>query len=250
MTDYNYSICRLLKVQISDFYDHIYIPYTHFKFDNWGIDNVINSNTDALFYNETYMTEDDKVEFEEVFKKYAKMISDIMDPSNKFYEYLYKWTEFDSNVWKKKKNNLSTVYLMITKFKYVSPLFILGEYFSYLKKHKGADRETVHNYLHKYLTKHMKGINIHVKNFKKAYTETINKFVYLHPLQYEYNSNYAKGFVNTLILETLDLTNILIDQNIYAIHSIITEIIDEYTPLDILNAYEPAKHNGRNVYIV
>ena len=51
-------------------------------------------------------------------------------------------------------------------------------------------------------------------------------------------------------MEILDLADILIDNHVYAIHAIVAEIIDEYTPLDIINAYEISKHNGRNIYIV
>ena len=249
-SDYNYSMCRLLKVNIDDFYENIHIPFLYFKDGEWDIKNIIEDNRDVLFYNEAYMSEEDKILFNKIFDRYSSQINSIMNPNSQLYEYLYKWTDFNKNIWKKKSNNNSLLYTTINKFKNISPMYILKLYTKIVTKQTKLDRDNIKKIMYKNLEPIDKNICTEIKKFKRLYRETVDRFVYLHPSEYEYDSVYAKGFINTLILEILDLADILIDNHVYAIHAIVAEIIDEYTPLDIINAYEISKHNGRNIYIV
>jgi hypothetical protein len=251
--DYNYTLCRMFKIHVEDFFDNIHIPFDYFKVGEWDIENIISANPDALFYNEMYMTDKDKLAFDEIYEKYTKMINGIMNPGNKLYEYLYKWTNFDGK-WRKRQATPTILQEAMNEFKYISPIYILNVCTKLIAKHTGPDgiisRVTLKTELYQNLESLMKKIDVEVDKFKEIYHHAVNRFVYRHPINYNYDSNYAKGFINRLILEILDLAQFLIDNNIYAVHAVIREVIDEYTPLDMLNSYEPTEYDGRNIYVV
>lgn len=189
-------ICILIKKHIENFYDNIYIPYIFFKKNDWDIKKTLLENKDILYYNEKYLINDDKKIFNNIFKNYVKMIEKIM--SNELYIYL-----------KKEDNNLKKI---INSYP-ISPIYIIELY----KNNKIDELDEI-----------MEKVKKEKKKFKIIFKKIIKEYVY----NTSKDLVYKLGFINSVLMEILKLADKLIKLNVYAIHSIISNIIDDILPLD------------------
>ena len=125
----NRTICHLLKIHFSDFFNNIYVPFKFFRKEHWNIRYVLDTNMDSLYYNEDYMNEEDKDKLEKIYKKYTNMIEEIMSPKNKLVFFLKKWTDMSGMSWKAKPVN-SYLKSIITnaKYEFISPAHITEIY--------------------------------------------------------------------------------------------------------------------------
>jgi hypothetical protein len=248
------TMCRLLRINVKNFYDNIYIPFSHFSDDNWDISKVLYKNTDSMYFNETYMTEEDKEKFYNVFDKYVDLVTDIMSPNTKLVTYLKKWTDTTKSKWTSKETS-SFLKSMINHKDYyiISPIHIINRFASLNKPSdhgESKDMDLIKQSLETELDNIIAKSQIEIKKFRKIYRDTVTSYVYEHPLNYSFESTYVVGFVNTIILAIIDLAEALIKLNVYAVHAVVVEIVDLYTHLDSVNQFNPMDHDGRNLYIV
>jgi hypothetical protein len=248
------AVCRLLNVNIDDFFNNIYVPFTYFKNGNWDILAVLYKNTDALFFNESYMAAEDKERFNVIFEKYVEMMNKIFSPTSPLVSYLKKWTNMGRGKWTAIKVNSHLKSLLNDeKYNVLSPVYII-ECFAKLNRSDNETGKKNMEYIKKAhkmeLNENMKKVKLEIKKFRQTYHEIVTSYVYEHPLDYTFGSSYIIGFVNTIILAIMDLAEALIPLNVYAIHSIVMDIISLYTSLDSVNQYNPTDYNGRDLYIV
>lgn len=245
----NQEICRLIKLQIKDFFRYIYIPMGFFRDDNWEINKILYENKDCLFYNKIYLNDKDEAKFDEVFNKYVTQVESILSKNNLLL-FLKKWTNMTEENWTIKKNN-SYLRTVINNYPSISPLYISNFYCSLYKSHEMTD-DKVKTELEKNLNGIMKNVKKEIKNFTKIYDAIIESYVYKYPISNENFSpkNYVHKFLNTLLLSILDFCERLLCLNIYTLHPIVLEIINYYTPLDEINTFDPAENGNRKLYIV
>ena len=247
----NKTICRLLNVHLREFFDDIYIPFKYFRDDDWNVSKVLYNNEDILFYNENYVTPEDEQKFYQVFERFITMLEDIFTPTNKLYIFLKNWTDMSGSRWKPNSNKsyLKSI-LTNKKYQHISPSHTVTVYLQYSKLFNG-DIEKVKDALEKYLDNLVAKIRKQVKIFKKQYNELVSIYVYEYPLELHQQKNYyVMGFINSVILAILDFANKLMDLNVYAIHPIITNIIEYYTPLDEITHYDPSDNDDRDICII
>lgn len=245
----NEIICRLLRIHIKEFFKYIYIPFQHFKNNDWKINKILYNNEDILFYNKKYLTKDDETRFFEIYDKYIVLLEEILNPNNKLYPILKKWTDMDKKKWR--ANNVNSCLRSIltnNKYRYISPLYITNLYFDIQNKYPNNSKAKI------LLEKHLKEIIVNVKkektSFQKRYDEIVAMYVYQSPINYEKKSNYELAFINSIIMEILNFSEILIDNHIYAIHHIINSVIQYYTPLDDIYTYDESDYEHKKMYIV
>jgi hypothetical protein len=260
----NRTVCRLLNIQIREFFDNIYIPFSHFKSEEWDISDVLNRNDDVLFYNENFMSDNvNEKHFYDVFDKYVKMIEEIMNPNSALMIFLKKWTDMSDIRW---KSTLGKSYLksILTGQEYdcISPIYIVNYYIGLTKKYQNMpDKAKVQDQIKTDIESHlddiMKKVKRETNKFKRAYHKIVDAYVYQHPVDSidEDNLNnekqtYVKDFICTVILAIVDFADKLIDLHIYKIHPIVLDVIDYYLPLDELNHYDLEEHDGRKMYII
>lgn len=247
----NEVMCRLLRLQYKDFYDNIYIPYKFFRQSKWNVEKVISDNDDALFFNKNYMTNNDLQLFADVFKKYTDMICKILQPENKLYEFMKRWTNFDSSRWS--DNGINSYLKQILthyRYQYISPTYITDVFYE-ISKNNINDPQKIRNETEK----HLKGILVKVHREKKKFNEIFNNIVSCYVYEYPNNetdenkSLYETAFINAVIIASLEFANKLLDLNVYAIHPIINQIIIFYLPLDDFNSSSNVNSND-SIYVV
>lgn len=176
------------------------------------------------------------------------MIEDIFSPDSKLYNFLKKWTDTSGIKWKSngEKSYLKSI-LTNRKYQVISPLYITSIYCEYIKKY-----ENNYDKFNGIFEKHLNNIIINFKNeckkFKKQYNEIVDSYVYEHPLTND--PSYVLGFINSVILAILIFAEKLIELNIYAIHPIVVQLIEYYTPLDEINQYDPSENHGKKLCII
>lgn len=244
------EMCRMINVNLKEFYDDIFIPLSYFRNEQWDIAKVLYDNEDSLFYNEKYLPPDDHNRFYEVFDKYVTMVEDIMSPENKLYLFLKKWTDTSETKWK--QNNTQSYLkniLLKRKYQVISPGYIANLYYNLCKKYRN-DLEKMKEEFEKYLDTIIANMRKEIKIFKKIYNKIVDSYVYENPINNTSNDIYICGFINSIILAVLDFAEKLIEQNIYAIHPIVMDIIGYYTPLDDIYLYNPDEYGNRKLCIV
>lgn len=244
----NRTMCRLLNIQLREFYDDIYIPYNFFKNGDWNISKILYDNEDSLFYNKKYLTEEDEKRFHDVFSKYIVLIEEIFNPDNSLYICLNNWTDANEEKWRniEHKTYLKSI-LTKSKYQIISPSHTVNLY-RYYSRQFLADRKKCNEKFEEHLNSIIINFKKEYKLFCTQYNEIVDLYVCEHPL---YNdSNYVLGFINSVILLIIDFSEKLINLNIYAIHPIIVEIIEYYTPLDEINSYRSSENNGKKLYII
>ncbi len=142
----NWVVCRLINLQLKEFFDDIYIPFYCFKQNEWKISKVLYDNEDALFYNELFFTLNDNMKFHEVFAKYIAMIEEIMTKDNQLYVFLKKWTDKTNVRWKANLNSQNSYLksiLIDRRYQIISPSYMTDLYCELGKQYR--DNETLLN---------------------------------------------------------------------------------------------------------
>ena len=245
----NRTICRLLKIHFPTFYDHIYIPFPFFRKGNWDISYIVDSNMDSIFYNEEYMSEENKNKFKKIFTKYSSIVGEIMDPNGKLINFLKGWTDMSNLTWRRKNKN-SYLKSIITDAKYelISPAHITEIYCEYNNKYKN-DGELFKKKLTEYLEKIRKKIKSAKKIFIKEYEDSINDYVYKHPSD-DRDGTFSKQFINNLIAKIGDFSEKMIKINVYGIHTMVDDIISFHIPLAEINDYNPEHYHYKKIIVV
>lgn len=247
-TEENRSMCRLLKIHFSNFFDNIYIPFNFFRKECWDIRYVLDNNADSLFYNEKYMNEENKTKFEKTYKKYADMIEEIMSPGNKLAVFLKKWTDMTGISWKAKSiNSYLKSILTNSRYEFISPLHITEIYCEYSNKYRD-NSELIQNKMIKYVDKIRKKMRQSINLFKKEFEKNINDYVYKYPLIE--NKNFSKKFINILIKSIIIFSKKMIKLNIYCIHTIVNDIICFLIPLEEINNYDINEYHNRKIIVI
>jgi len=162
----NHTICRMMNIQLKEFFNHIFIPYSYFKNDNWRISKILYNNEDVLFYNENYLAESDKPKFYEVFDRFIIMIEEILSTNTKLYSFLKKWTNTNKMRW---CNNSDRSYLksVLTDRDYglISPTYVTNIYCDLSKKFQNFNKTKEELELH--LNEIINQVNKEIKIFKK-----------------------------------------------------------------------------------
>lgn len=254
----NQVICRLLNLHLNDFFNDIFIPFDHFKHGNWKISKILYDNEDCIFYKEKYVPPEDRERFYEVFEKFTNMIENILDPKTKLCSFLKKLTNMDEPKW---KYNGTQSYLRRImkqqKYQTISPLYIIDTYCEISKKYAKEDDASVKET--KIKEEHGASLDAIIKKttreiriFIRKYNSIVESFVFENPIQHiEMKDNiYVMGFINSVILAIFDFIDKLLDLNIYAVHTIVIDIIDYYLPLDDIYTYNPDTYNQRKLFIV
>lgn len=246
----NKTICRLLNIHLREFFDDIYIPYNFFRNDGWDISKILYKNEDILFYNKKYLTKEDEERFYQVFDKFIMMLEEIFSVNSKLFIYLKNWTDMSGSKWKTNgsKSYLKSI-LTNKKYQYISPAYTTNIFIQISKKYSN-DIDKIKLEVENHLDGLIKSIRKELRLFKKIYNEIVTSYVYEYPIDTKEKNMYILGFINSIILSIMDLSEKLIELNVYAIHPIVDEIIRYYTPLDIMNQYDPLEYGGRKLYIV
>ena len=245
------NICRLLNKNLPDFYDDIYIPYDLFKEGEWDINDILHKNADVLFYNKKCMTTDDDKRFYEVFDKYICLMEPIWEPDSQLRKYLKSWA---------KKSGVTYLKYIMTKDKYkiISPMFLADTYKKMYIKCDGGTELLKVEYI-KCLDKIMSVYENEIHLFKIEIDKIINAYVYEYPIECISEKekvqpidslNYTKGFINSIILAIIEFAEKLITLNIYAIHTIVVDVINYYVPLDDINLYKRDEHSGKKLITI
>lgn len=252
-TQKNELICRIIKVHFSEFYDDIYVPFKFFKNGDWKIGKILYDNEDVLFYHDDYLTENDKERFHDIFSKYVIMIEEILSTDNKLYCFLEKWTNTTglypkSNLAKSHLRNI----LNNTKYHDISPAHIAKIYWQISKKYNndGQSRDKINSEVINYLDDLVLKIKKEKKKFTRIHHEIVYAHVYEQPIDYDPKSAYSISFINCIIMAILDCAERLINLNVYTIHTIINEIIDDDTPLQMIYQHDPKEYGGRKMIII
>lgn len=236
----NRMICEMINLHLNEFFDDIYIPFDFFKENDWKIRKVLYDNEDALFYHSKYLINDDENRFYEIFDKYVSMIEEILSPTpnNKLYIYLKKWSSGYNNEFLKS--------LILDDYQVISPLYTTNLYCKY--RHKYDDAHKLRNKIQHHLDKIIKSMKKEIKTFKHQYFRIVDRYVAEFPIDGD-NTSYISGFINSVILEILNLAEKLINLHIYAIHPIISEIVNHYFPLDRITESD-SKQSRKRICII
>ncbi|AGF85205.1 hypothetical protein QJ854_gp577 [Moumouvirus goulette] len=242
----NRNVCKLLKKNIKDFYDNIYIPYKYFRNDKWNINKTLNNNEDVLFFNQEILFKQNCDRFYEVFDKYILLIEDIFNPKNMLNSFFKKISDTDI------ENNEKAKFLMkiinSRRYKYISPEYIINQYIDL--KNNLSDENEVQKNLNDKLNKIMFETKICVREFKNNYKNILSKYICEYPFDENLQSIHTKTFINNILLIIYCCCEKLLDLNIYACHPIILAIIEPTLPLDDIYLYEPENNKNKLLIIV
>jgi len=248
----NKTICRQINVQLREFFDDIYISFNCFKRNEWKISKVLYDNEDALFYNELFFTGNDNMKFNEVFAKYIAMIEEIMTADNQLYVFLKNWTDKSNFRWKanlKSQNSYLKGILTNGNYQIISPSYITDIYCELGKQYR--DNEALLKQLFENKLNHIThNTRTETSKFKQAFNSLLESYVYEQPLEYEQRPLYTLAFLNGIVMTIMDYAEKLIDLNVYAIHAIISQLIEYYIPLDEINGHDPSKNNNCEIIII
>lgn len=250
-TQKNHNLCRMLKAQLNEFYDDIYIPIKYFQLGQWKISKILYSNEDALFYNDMYLIDSDKDRFYQVFDKYVDLIEEIMSTESKLYVFFKKWTDTTGRKWKPNKRAEKSYIRSVLNdksYQIISPAYITNLFCELSKKYKN-NSDLMKTELKKNLDEIIVQVKRETSNFRKIYKQIVNSYVYEQPIDHIERSTYVSGFMNMILLAIIDFAEQLINLNIYAVHPIIENIINYYVPMDEINSHDITE-NGYPVCIV
>ena len=236
----NNLVCRLVNFHLREFFDDISIDHDTFKQNKWDINKVLYDNDTALFYNHKYVTDQDEIRFFEVFDKYVACIEETLSKDNHLFSYMKAWSSTKSCPWLKKM-------LVSRKYQIISPTYTTNLYVELSDKYEDPEKMRIE--FQKNLDIIIEKTRDELKDFKKKYHEILQSYIYEFPLK-GMDQTYVSGFINGIIMEIIDLTEKLLNLNIYAIHPLVNNIIDVYVPLDYINSYNPKEHGNKSLCIV
>lgn len=222
----NRKMCELLNLHLKRFYNYIYIPSKIFRKNKWNIDKILYDNEDVLFYNTKFIPSSDEERFYEVYDKFISMLGEILDPTNKLYEFLERCSDNKSPVYLKRL-------LTGRKYKYINPSYIVGTYVKMKGLYKD-DIDQIKSNIEKHLDEIIDKIEIETKEFQSEYDEILKSYVYEYPsdINIEDKNLYILGFINSVIISILNFAEKLIDLNVYAVHAIIVQLTENDIPLE------------------
>ena len=249
-TNENKTICRLINIHFKEFFDDIYIPFDFFRKDDWKINKVLYNNEDILFHNKTYLPEEDEPRFYEVFNKYIAVLEEILTPNNKLYCFLKRWTDTTQVKWKPNHSESCLRTLLIDRtYQSISPAYITNIYCEISKRYQD-ESDKIKPELEKHLNQIISDTEKEIEIFKKNYDEIISMYVYEYPFDMQDKNLYDLAFINSILLEILNVSEKLIDLHIYTIHPIVNNVIEYYTPIDVINQYDPSDYGKRRICVV
>lgn len=236
------EISILLKLHVPDFYNNIFIPHSFFKNNNYDIMTTIQENNDSIFYVEKYIQPEEIQRFNYVFEQYAIILSRNFTTDDNLIKFLRKWTCQNISPWRanKKQTRLKKL-LNNPKIYYFSPHYIIKLYCdNYYSVH---DINTAITNTKKKLYSIAAHIAQETRSFQQKYQNLINHFVYQNEYQDMDYSQKTQILMQDIMKLILDLSEKLIKYDIYAINSLISNIINCYTPINCLN-------NNDDIYII
>lgn len=250
-TEENRTVCRLLRIHLDEFFSDINIPFKYFRDENWCIHKVLYDNDDILFYNKTYMTDEDNERFDEIFGKFIDMLEDIMNPKNKLTIFLKKWTNMSNPSTWKCNDTRSYLKSLLTqkKYQYISPQYTTNLYCELCDKYPN-DADKIKEKITAHLDDIVQTVRKEVRDFRKIYNEIVSSYTYEYPIKSQDKDIYILGFMNSIILTILSFAEKMIELHVYAIHPIVNSVIEYYTPLDEINLYDPSDNDGRKIFII
>lgn len=245
MNDFH-RICRLLRLNIPDFYDNIYIPFDYFKAGKWDVLNVISENKDAIYYNKTHIYPKNKKYFDKVFKVYLETIMEIFNPKHNLFVFFEKWTDTSGVNWRgiKQKTYLYSL-LHNSDYSHFSPIYLHDLYLEAIKKY-GPELSLVKKRVETILDAQLEKVGKILENFEEDFIKIVDNFVYVKDSKKVLESD----LINNTIVLILKYTEKLLKENIYCIHPIISGIIDFSLPLDDIYTFDPDEHDGMELIIV
>lgn len=234
----NKAICQLVDAQLEHFFSDIGITLDLLEEEQWDIDGVIGTDRDPLFYYEEYYfsTPEAKERFEAIFARYTAMIIENLRPDNQLIRYLDNWQRIKARNPRAKIRSFLRATLKHKDYQMFSPVFIANMYADRIENIK--DRNNLRNSAKK---KHMiraeieQELDKRLETFDEVLAEfnsyyTIQRKLFLYSPE-EDNTIAGKKFICNMMVGIMNLAEQLINLNVYAIHSIISEIINEFTPL-------------------
>lgn len=246
-------VCKLLHVQLRPFYENINIPLKYFRKAKWNISYVLLNNEDSLFFNKKYITDTDEKRFYSVYYKYVDVVKQILDPESILHIYLNKWTYIVKNKWYSYERS-SYLKRLLTSDKYymISPHYVATYFDTLTANNSGSDNyvKEIKQLMEQHLDELLLNIMTEIDAFKNIYNDIIESFVYEHPHEQDNIKIYFRAFINNVIIEIMSFTEKLLDLNVYAVHPIVSSIINYYTPLDYLYMYRKSSNDGRKLLFV
>jgi hypothetical protein len=247
----------VLKRYIPNFFIMINIPYGHFSSDTNTRKTVLR-NLDIFLFNEKYIngqTAKNNFDYDVLLKKnvdrYVQMLDQIFSTKSDLMLHL-RYEESHSR-------SLDTEVLeAVRKFSYISPEYIAAKYFELSDKYDDG----VVPMLKTLLKNQTQLINHHVRKFEKEVIRLVREFVFEeenvfdHKTKEEYlaSLNVRDQRINHMMfniyLASLHLTNELLDYKVYAINTIISNVVDKYLGINQYNLYDKEKHFGKDITIV
>jgi hypothetical protein len=230
--------CTRINKYYPFIYSDIHIPFNFFKSKKFDIPKILDDNSDILFYSDCYFTFEDKVEFNIVYEMHKKVLTELFNPDNSFSAFLIKC---DATNTRKKIDttiNLAALSGLITNHEYsmISPVIILDFFLDFRKTMNAFDAiKNTENELKLIMNE----INYHISTFRNNFIKIVHEFVfdqeYLSP---DPDKFLMHGLVNSTIMESLNFTKKVSEYNVYPINYIISNIVNEYLPLNRIIVHE------------
>ena len=86
--------------------------------------------------------------------------------------------------------------------------------------------------------------------FRKKFEISITYYILHSPIDREEEKEFAKNFRNDIMILILNTIQSLIDNNIYAIHYIMGNIIEDDLMIDSAISHNPLEYGGRKIITV
>jgi hypothetical protein len=244
-------LCNRINRLHPDVYDEINIPHRFFAAGKFDISTVLDDNTDILFYNGRYLSEQDDEDFDVAFAAHKKVLSDIFDTKSSFNAFLIKYEmEKRKNKSLPKTSNLAQLRELIINREYciISPVCILDFFIDFRRTEEPlvALRSTENE-----LKIIMEDVFEHVAAFETNFQTAVQEFVYEpdHTTT-TIDPSRSNNLVNTIILETIKFTKKVSELNIYPINSIVCSIVDRNVPINDIIVYDPDRYDKAELMII
>ena len=233
----NMHICKLFRTHIKEFFVNISIPYKYFEQADFDISKVMYENEDVLYYNKKYLSDEQAIDFYQVFNRYVKHIVSMFNEKSVLYKHLAKLN-----------NAKDTSFLKTTingEYEIISPLYIAKIFNKNCVKYKG-EIEKIEYFTNQHLDYIMEQARIAIKKFKSKYKYILKTYVLGYPGTSPNVEEHVKQFIARLNNIVYEFAKILIDIKIYAIQPIINNIIDS----SILESLLDSNSDKKKVQII
>lgn len=256
----NYTSCRLINMHMRKYFDDIYVTYRMFRDGEWDVSKVLYQNEDILFYSKRFVPNQDRSLFDPVFTKYVSMLENIFDQRNMLMAYLRMWTDMSKPRWKANNKKSYLLNLINGKYRIIDPSYTVTVFHDNRLQYAarpGSSKKTIARSMaliqtktEEHLNQIMSNVNRILRVFNRNYKRLVNTYVYGHSSKETTRELYLKALLNCTSLSIFEVADKLIDQHIHAVHPLINDIIEYYTPIDDLLTYNPADHGGKPLLIL